>query len=153
MVEYPERYLEQLKLPNNSRILIHPESPSEMPFDELIKQVCDYGWSPSVALNPQLSIDFLGSIKTPIDHILLMGVEPGFAGQKLIPSTYLRLREIQKLLYSMGKSLPVAVDGGVSADNAQDLIHAGATELIMGSALFTSDNPQALLEKLNLILT
>lgn len=141
MVDYPERYFERMKLHTNDIVAIHPESPSILPLDNLISSIITYNWTPSLALNPETPTSILQNISTPLRHLLLMSVHPGFSGQKFMPLVFDKITEIMLEEKASGNPYIIAVDGGINQDNAQALIHAGAHQLIIGSALFSKDDP------------
>lgn len=137
MVENPEKYFERLSLKNGDVVSIHPESPSELSLAELILLIASHGWTPSLALNPETHSSIIETIKTPLHHILLMSVQPGFSGQAFMPIVYKKIDEVKAII----PHCTIAVDGGVNLDNAPDLARRGAQELVIGSALFSSPNP------------
>jgi ribulose-phosphate 3-epimerase len=90
--------------------------------------------------NPASSIDCLQYLMDRVDVILLMSVNPGFGGQKFIPSTLKKLTQVRKLIDSSGQSIRLEVDGGVGLENIRRIAEAGADMFVAGSAIFNSDD-------------
>ncbi len=141
MVEYPERYFERLQLRHGDIVAIHPESPSEMPLDKLITLISSHGWTPCVALNPETPASILEKISAPLNHLLLMSVNPGFSGQQFMPLVLLKLKEAISIGRAANNPYVIAVDGGINQENVEALVKDGADQLIIGSALFSQHNP------------
>ncbi len=131
MVEYSEQYFDRLELKKGDVVSIHPEAPSELSIEKLIQLIADKGWTPSIALNPATDVSILKGL--PVNHILVMSVNPGFSGQEFMPVVFGKLQKLQQYI--------TAVDGGVSKENARQLLDAGADQLVVGSALFKTGNP------------
>ncbi len=143
MVEYPERYFDRLFLNNKDIVAIHSEAPSEMSPTELIQTIKTYGYTPSLAINPETDVQVLTSITTPLEHVLLMSVNPGFSGQAFMPLVYDKIPEVLKL-----GPYTIAIDGGVNKQNAQKLFKAGAQQLVVGSAIFDEQDPLKALQEI-----
>ena len=95
------------------------------------------GVQTGLALNPATPVEVLGPVLNYVDLVLIMSVNPGFAGQKFIPETPDKVRRLKKLLAGrIDRNILIEVDGGVSADNARDLAEAGADVLVSGSQIF-----------------
>lgn len=142
MVDYPERYLDRLRLQKGDVVAIHAESRSDLSLSKLINTLRSLGWTPSLALNPETDVFIATTISVPLEHLLLMSVNPGFSGQTLMPMIYDKITQV----HSLGHSYTLAIDGGVNADNAPQLVAAGADQLVIGSALFKTPDPVATLQ-------
>lgn len=116
------------------RIAIHPEA--TLHLDRSLDLIRQQGCQAGLVLNPTTSLDCLSWSNQRLDFVLVMTVNPGFGGQKLIPTVINKIR----LLKEHYPSLPIAVDGGVKVENIAHLAQAGATQFIAGSALFSTDN-------------
>jgi ribulose-phosphate 3-epimerase len=147
MVEYPERYFERLELKEHDIISIHPESPSELNLQDICSLISSYNLIPSLAITPDLPIDIISRIST-IHHVLLMSVYPGFSGQPFMPEVFQKIEQVVALSQRVKVPYTIAIDGGVDQNNAQDLVNAGAQELVIGSALFSTNDPLTALKKL-----
>ena len=134
MVDYPEKYLDLLTLTSKDYLSVHPESTSDLSFPDLLNKISRRGLTPSIALNPETPISCLAPLNKHAQHVLLMAVHPGFSGQKLLPLIYDKLTQLQDL--KVEKPYTMAVDGGVTFENAPKLLAQGADQLIAGSAIF-----------------
>ncbi len=121
-----------------SYISFHPEATQHI--DRSLQLVRDQGCKSGLVLNPATSLDCLEYVMDKVDVILLMSVNPGFGGQKFIPSTLGKLGQVRKLIDESGQSIRLEVDGGVSAENIREIAEAGADMFVAGSAIFNSDN-------------
>lgn len=116
------------------RISIHPEATSHL--DRSIQLIKDAGCQAGLVLNPATSIDYLQWCEHQLDFVLLMTVNPGFAGQTLISSVIPKITQV----HAQYPNLRICVDGGITADNISSLAAAGATEFVAGSTIFNSSN-------------
>lgn len=114
------------------RISIHPEA--TLHLDRSLQLIRDLGCEAGIALNPGSSPDILTWNRHHLDFVLIMTVNPGFGGQKLILETLSKITHI----HTLWPDLPLCVDGGVTCDNIAELALAGATEFVAGSAIFQS---------------
>ena len=104
-----------------------------------------------VALNPHTSIHNISDLLQDLDLVCLMSVNPGFGGQSFIKSTFDKVRRLNKIREEVKANFLIEIDGGVSTDNAKDLIEAGADVLVAGSFVFKSKDPLTTIEKLKTI--
>jgi len=120
-------------------ITIHPESIFHLhrAIQYLkTKKVCV-----GVALNPSTSIDVLKYVLEDINMVLLMTVNPGFGGQRFIPSMIEKIRDMKSKIVERGLNVDIEVDGGINLDNVSEIVKAGANILVAGSFVFSSPNP------------
>ena len=104
-----------------------------------------------VALNPHTAVDLLEPIIHEIDLVCLMSVNPGFGGQNFIESTYEKVTKLSSIIKKAGASTKIEIDGGVTNQNAKQLIERGAHALVAGSFVFSSENPkESILELKNI---
>jgi ribulose-phosphate 3-epimerase len=103
---------------------------------------------PGVVINPHNPVDLLTDIVADVDLVLIMSVNPGFGGQKFIPSTFGRIERLKNILIQKNSKAIIEVDGGVDTTNAEALITAGADVIVAGSAVFGSEDPVKTIEKL-----
>lgn len=118
-------------------LTFHPEaSKDNHKTIELIKSAgCQVG----VALNPETPISLLEPLLASVDMVLIMSVQPGFAGQSLIPSTLTKLKAVKKLIVERNLAVRLEVDGGVTVQNIATLAKAGADVFVAGTAIFSAD--------------
>jgi len=145
MIVRPERYVERFREAGCDAITIHAESTRHPHM--VIKQVRDAGAVPGLALNPATPLSTAEYLLSNLGKILLMAVEPGFAGQRAVPNIAARIQKTEELVNSKGSQIEVGVDGNISAENASELIRAGASFLVLGtSSIFNQpDRPAAAL--------
>lgn len=147
MVEEPGRYVEDMKKAGADLICVHAEACVHL--DRTINQIKEAGLKAGVALNPATPVHVLDCVLDQVDMVLIMSVNPGFGGQKFIPYTLEKVREVRRICDERGLTTDIQVDGGVTTDNVRPLIEAGATILVAGSAVFKGDaaaNTKAFLE-------
>ncbi|WKD49441.1 ribulose-phosphate 3-epimerase [Microbulbifer spongiae] len=124
-------------------ITFHPEA-SRHP-DRSLQLIRSLGCKAGLALNPASSLDAAKYVMDKLDMILLMSVNPGFGGQKFIPSTLAKLREARRMIDASGFDIRLEIDGGVNRDNIADIAAAGADTFVAGSAIFgTADYAEAI---------
>ena len=137
MVEEPGRYVDDFVNAGADMLVVHAEACNYL--HRTIQQIREKGVKVGVALNPATPLNVLDYVIDDIDMVLLMSVNPGFGGQKYIPVTTKKIRELREKLNQMGSKIDIEVDGGVTLDNARELIDAGATVLVAGSAVYKND--------------
>ncbi len=146
MIVQPERYLETFKKLGAEIITVHYEACPHL--HRTLQQIKDLGCKAGVALNPHTPVNVLYDIIHDIDMILIMSVNPGFGGQKFIEHTYEKVRKVRKMCNEKGFNTLIEIDGGVNANNAKQLIDAGANVLVAGNFVFASENPIQTIEDL-----
>jgi ribulose-phosphate 3-epimerase len=134
MMTDPDRYLQAFVDAGASRIAVHVEAVPHL--HRTVQSIRRLGMSPGVALNPATPAASLEDIAAELDHVLVMSVNPGFAGQTFIPRSESKIRGVRELLARTGSTATIGVDGGVDTTNAGRVTEAGATMLVVGSALF-----------------
>lgn len=137
MVEEPGRYVDAMKKAGADLICVHQEACRHL--DRTMNQIKEAGLKAGVAINPATPVSTLACILKQVDMVLIMSVNPGFGGQKFIPYTLDKLREVKKLARELGASIDIQVDGGVTLSNVRDVIEAGANIIVAGSAVFKGD--------------
>ena len=101
-----------------------------------------------IAINPDSDVNVLEEFINDIDLVIVMGVFPGFSGQKFIEETYQRCLEVKELVIKYNSSALIEIDGGVTIHNAKKLIDSGADVLVSGSHVFKANNPTEIIQKL-----
>lgn len=146
MIVKPERYIERVAQVGASMISFHLNA-TEDPV-AVLKQIRSYGAKAGLVINPDIPVESLFPYLKDADFILLMSVFAGFGGQKFIETTYERVRTLRAEILRQGLSLPIQVDGGVSAANAKALAEAGAEIFVAGSAVFKAEDPSAVISSM-----
>jgi len=146
MIEKPDRYLEKFIEAGVKWLSVHVEADTHL--DRTLNYLREKKVRAGVAINPGTSLSSLEEILPLADFVLIMTVNPGFGGQKFIPSTIKKIRRLREIIVSNGYRTRIEVDGGIGADNLQDVLEAGAEIIVMGSAIFNAkkDASQAVRE-------
>lgn len=129
-----------------SYITFHPEASEHI--DRSLQLVKDGGCKAGLVLNPATPIVHLEHVLDKLDMILLMSVNPGFGGQKFIPSTYAKIEQVRALIDAGGLDIRLEVDGGIGIDNIAAVAKAGADTFVAGSAIFGTDNYQETISRM-----
>ncbi|MBQ8664058.1 MAG: ribulose-phosphate 3-epimerase [Eubacterium sp.] len=137
MIEQPERYIDAFVDAGADLITIHAEACTHI--DRTIHAIKDRGILAGIALNPATPLSVLDYILPELDMVLLMSVNPGFGGQKYIPYVTQKIRDLRAMIAKTGKEIDIEVDGGVTLNNAQEILDAGANILVAGTAVFKGD--------------
>ena len=119
-------------------ITFHPDA--SIHVDRSLQLIRDAGCKPGLVFNPAASTDTLRYVIDKVDLVLLMSVNPGFGGQKFIPATLDKIREVRTLIDASGRDIRLEVDGGVTTENVADIAAAGADTFVAGSAIFGRDD-------------
>lgn len=129
-----------------SFITFHPDA--SVHVDRSLQMIRDAGCKAGLVLNPAVSPDVLKYVMDKLDMILLMSVNPGFGGQKFIPGTIDKVREVRQLIDDSGLDIRLEVDGGISAANIGEIAAAGADTFVAGSAIFSKDDYKAVIDNM-----
>jgi ribulose-phosphate 3-epimerase len=146
MITEPERYIEKFIDLGSDIISFHIEATNKL--EENISLIKSKNIKAGIAINPDTPISELKDIISKIDLVCLMGVHPGFAGQKFIDKTLDRLKELKDLIESSNSKTLIEVDGGVKADNYMELRSLGADVLVAGSYIFNAEDYNKVIRKL-----
>jgi ribulose-phosphate 3-epimerase len=136
MVRPVDRLVPDFARAGASWITFHPEASEHV--DRTIALIREHGCKPGLVFNPATPLDWLDHTLEKIDMVLLMSVNPGFAGQQFIPSTLSKIREVRRRIDASGRDIRLEVDGGIKADNIGAVAAAGADTFVAGSAIFGS---------------
>jgi ribulose-phosphate 3-epimerase len=139
MIEEPERYAELFKSAGADILTVHFEACKHLHRN--IQQIKGLGMKAGVAVNPHTSVSLLVDIIQDIDLVCLMSVNPGFGGQKFIPQTLEKIKQLRSMCNAKGLQTHIEIDGGVTLENAKSIIDAGADVLVAGNTVFKSANP------------
>ena len=137
MVENPERYIEDFYKSGANGITIHFEACKHI--DRTISQIKSLGLRSGISINPATPVSFLQNIVSEVDMVLIMSVNPGFGGQKFIPYSIDKIKELSKMRAERNQKLLIQVDGGVDVNNIKSLSDAGVDEFVAGSSVFKGD--------------
>lgn len=135
MIENPSFFFRDFATPNTEFITIHEEACSHLHRN--IQEIHDLGIKAGVSLNPATSLATLDYILEEVDLVLIMSVNPGFGGQKFIPSALEKIRALREIREENHLNFQIQVDGGITLENAGIVLEAGADILVAGSAIFS----------------
>ncbi len=146
MVSEPVRYIDDTVKAGADIITVHFEACRHP--GETLKKIREAGAKPAISVKPNTPVSAIYPYLSLVDMVLIMTVEPGYGGQKLIPATIEKVRVLREELEARGLAIEIEVDGGVTPDNAPELIAAGANVLVAGSSVFRADDRRAAIEAL-----
>lgn len=146
MIEEPGKYAEDFKKVGADYLTVHVEACPHLHRN--IQQIKGLGMKAGIAINPHTNVNQIFDLIGDIDLVCLMGVNPGFGGQKFIPSTINKIRQLREEITKQNANVLIEIDGGVTLDNATEINTAGADVLVAGSTVFKSDNPTATIAEL-----
>ena len=149
MIDEPIRYIDEFVACGADLITVHAESCAHL--DRTIQAIRDKGILCGVALNPATPLSAIEYVLPNIDMVLIMTVNPGFGGQKFIPYTLDKVRDLKRMIDKKGLKTDIEVDGGINLENVERVMDAGANIIVAGSAVFhgdISENVSCFLEKM-----
>ena len=146
MIVDPQRYIDDFVKAGADLITIHYESCDD-PLS-VVKYIKSKGVRAAVSVKPATPVSVLYPMLDELDMVLIMTVEPGFGGQKLIPETVEKVRELKAYLDSKSMSLDIEVDGGITPENLATLTDAGANVIVAGSAIFKAADPEKVVKEM-----
>jgi len=138
MVSPVDSMIEAFAEAGASMISFHPEASQHV--DRSIELIKQSGCKAGLALNPATSLSVLDYVLDKLDHVLLMSVNPGFGGQKFIPTTVEKIAQLKNIIDEMGLNTRIEVDGGINKDTIGDVYRAGADMFVAGSAIFNTND-------------
>lgn len=146
MIIDPDRYISTFKKLGSEILTVHYEACTHL--HRTIQAIKNEGMKAGVALNPHTPVSVLEDIIQDVDLVLIMSVNPGFGGQSFIENTFKKVTQVKDLILKSNSKAIIEVDGGVTNQNAHQLIEAGATALVAGSFVFNSKNPTETIKSL-----
>ena len=146
MIETPENLVPAFKKAGADSIIVHWEVCANLHRN--IQQIKELGMKAAVAINPHTPVFLLDDILADLHHVLIMTVNPGFGGQKFIPYSLEKVKQLRKIIDDRKLHVLIEVDGGVTVENAQSLVSAGADVLVAGNTVFSSPDPLETIKKL-----
>ncbi|MGE0041977.1 MAG: ribulose-phosphate 3-epimerase [Vicinamibacterales bacterium] len=141
MIEDPDRYLEAFVEAGASMISVHVEVLPHL--HRTLAEIRRLGAKAGVVLNPSTPVVAIENVATDVDFVLVMSVNPGFGGQRFIPRSLEKIRQVRALLDAAGSGAAIEVDGGVDLETVEDVVRAGADWLVAGSAIYGGGEPEA----------
>lgn len=146
MIVNPQNYIGRMRDAGATIMNIHQEACVHL--DRAIAAIKSAGMKAAVTLNPSTPVVMLEDVITELDMVLLMSVNPGFGGQKFIPNTLKKVKQLKDLIQKTGSKALIEVDGGVNDVTGKSIAQAGADILVAGNYVFNNDNPNAAIDLL-----
>ena len=146
MIVQPEKFIREVKELGTMMMNVHYEACTHL--HRVVQQIKDAGMRAGVTLNPSTPVSMLTDIISDVDMVLLMSVNPGFGGQKFIPHTLIKVRELRELIDRSGSQALIEVDGGVNLETGSQLVEAGADVLVAGNAVFKAPDMVDMIRRL-----
>jgi ribulose-phosphate 3-epimerase len=143
MVSPVDRIVPEFAAAGATYISFHPEASEHI--DRTIEHIREQGCRPGLVFNPATPLDYLDYTLEKLDLVLIMSVNPGFGGQKFIPTALRKLAEARRRIVASGREVRLEIDGGVKIDNIREIARAGADTFVAGSAIFGSERYAATL--------
>lgn len=141
MIEEPEKYTQAFKEAGADILTVHIEACHHLHRN--IQQIKALGMKAGIAVNPHTSVDLLKDIIADVDLVCLMSVNPGFGGQSFIPRTIEKIKQLKNMISNASSNCLIEIDGGVTLENAKEILAAGADVLVAGNTVFKSADPKA----------
>ena len=149
MIVEPEKYFEDFAKAGADILSVHIEASNHL--HRSLQVIKSLGMKAGVAINPHTPVSLLADTINDTDVVCMMSVNPGFGGQKFIANTLRKIQELKAIINERGASTLIEIDGGVTLDNAQELLCAGADVLVAGNTVFSSPDPIDTIKKLKAI--
>lgn len=134
MVEEPMRFLEDFKAAGADQITVHAEACKHL--HRTVSRIKELGLKAGIALNPATPASVLEYVLEELDMVLVMTVNPGYGGQSFIDATLPKIEIVKNMILKTGKEIDIQVDGGISAENVQRVLSAGANIIVAGTSIF-----------------
>jgi ribulose-phosphate 3-epimerase len=146
MVSNPDRLIDQYLAAGAARVAVHQEAVVHL--DRLLAHIRQKGAKAGVALNPATPVEVLVDALPSLDFVLLMSVNPGFAGQAFLPRALDKARRLRDLIAASGADVEIEMDGGIDRDNIARVVAAGVDTCVVGSGIFAAPDPVARIAEL-----
>ena len=146
MIVEPQKFIPEVAATGAYMMNVHYEACTHL--HRVVQQIKDAGMRAGVTLNPSTPVSMLTDIISDVDMVLLMSVNPGFGGQKFIPHTLTKVRELRELIDRSGSQALIEVDGGVNLETGSQLVEAGADVLVAGNAVFKAPDMVDIIRRL-----
>jgi ribulose-phosphate 3-epimerase len=138
MVKPVDRIISDFIEAGATHITFHPEASEHV--DRSLELIKSAGVKCGLVFNPTTSLSYLDYVLDKIDMVLIMSINPGFAGQSFIPATHRKIRQVRELIDGAGRDIRLEIDGGVKTDNIADIARSGVDTFVAGSAIFGTDD-------------
>jgi len=146
MIANPDKYIDAFKAAGADVLTVHVEACTHL--HRTLQHIKSTGMKAGVAINPHTNINQIEDVLELIDVVCLMSVNPGFGGQSFIPNTINKIKQLRQNIDSRQLNTLIEIDGGVTLENANSIIDAGANVLVAGNTVFKSKNPSETIEEL-----
>ncbi|MDR0872614.1 MAG: ribulose-phosphate 3-epimerase [Prevotellaceae bacterium] len=146
MIVEPQKFVKEVKAAGAYMMSVHYEACTHL--HRTVQQIKAEGMKAGVTLNPHTPVSLLEDIINDVDMVLLMSVNPGFAGQKFIENTYKKVLRLKEIVLRRKADCLIEVDGGVNYDTAKKLFDCGADVLVSGNFIFNSNDPKEVISRL-----
>jgi ribulose-phosphate 3-epimerase len=146
MIEEPGNFAEAFKNAGADNLSVHIEACPHLHRN--VQQIKSLGMKAGVAINPHTPVSELSDVLADIDLVCMMSVNPGFGGQKFIPFTLEKIKQLKKMIDERGLKVHIEIDGGVTVENAPSIIAAGADVLVAGNTVFKAADPKKIIQQL-----
>lgn len=150
MIVEPDKYIEQFKSAGADILSVHYEASTHL--HRTLQKIHTTGMRAGVAINPHTSVALLEDVINDVDIVCMMSVNPGFGGQKFIENTYRKISALKDVILKRNAHTLIEIDGGVSLQNAAQLLKCGADVLVAGNTVFNSENPIQTIQQLKNIV-
>ena len=147
MIVNPEKYVERFAKAGADIMTVHWEACQEN-LKEVLSLIKSTGVKCGAVINPDTPVEKIKDVIPLCDMVLVMSVVPGFGGQKFIPSSLEKLREIRAIIEACGQDIDLEIDGGITPENVEEVKAAGANVIVAGSAVFKAENRAEMIAKL-----
>jgi ribulose-phosphate 3-epimerase len=151
MIEQPESYIADFVRAGADRVLIHQEATVHL--DRALAMIREHGAQAGAVINPATPVAMLSEVLDKVDTVLVMSVNPGFGGQKFIPGSIEKIRQLNQWRARYNASFRIEVDGGVDLGNLVELAQAGANTFVAGTSIFHQQDPEAATRQLRKLAT
>jgi ribulose-phosphate 3-epimerase len=148
MVSNPDRLMDDYLEAGSARVAVHWEAAVHL--DRLLTHIRKGGAKAGVVLNPATPVELLEDVLPQADFVLLMSVNPGFAGQAFLPRALDKARRLRERIRSSGAAVEIAMDGGIDRGNIAQVVAAGVDTCIVGSGIFAASDPVAIMSELRI---
>ncbi len=146
MIMEPEKYVNDFKAAGADQVTVHIEACNHLHRN--LEQIKSLGLKAGIAINPHTPVQLLADVLYLADTVCIMSVNPGFGGQKFIPHTIQRIQQLKQLITDSGVNTLIEIDGGVTLENAPEIVAAGADVLVAGNTVFKATDPKAVITAL-----
>ena len=146
MVTNPDRLIDDYLAAGSARVAVHWEAAVHL--DRLLTHIRKGGAEAGVVLNPATPVELLDDVLDQADFVLLMSVNPGFAGQPFLPRALDKARRLREMIRRRGLAVDISMDGGIDRDNMARVVAAGVDTCIVGSGIFAAEDPVARMKEL-----